>query len=151
MITLVGKALAKDGLIFYSYKNSQCIGCKYYRVCMSNIEDGRKYKIVKVMDHTLPCKLHEESEANVVEIEEMDYDALIPTKYAVQDANIVYDPRLCKFVKCIHRNLCFSEGLVPGDKCKVIEIDTDFNADCLKKEKLTKVKLRRVVKENKEE
>ena len=152
MITLVGKALAKEGLVFFSYKNnSKCIGCKYYRVCMSNIEDRRRYKIIKVMDHTLPCKLHDESEANVVEIEETDHDAMIPTKYAILDATITHDPRLCKFYKCQHRNFCFAEGLFNGDKCKVIEIDEDFDTTCLNKEKLSKVKLKRITKENEEE
>ena len=151
MITLVGKTLAKEGLIFYSYRNTKCIGCKYYRVCMSNVSDGRKYKILKVMDHTLPCKLHEEGEANVVEIEETDYEALISSKYAIQDAHIVYDPRLCRFYKCPNRKYCFVDGLVPGDKCKVIEVDEEFVSDCLKKERLIKVKLRRVTKENEDE
>ena len=151
MITLVGKALAKDGLVFYCYKNTKCIGCKYYRVCMSNIADGRKYRILKVMDHSLPCKLHEEGEANVVEIEETDYDVLIPTKHAVLDATIVYDPRLCKFYKCPNRMHCFADGLVPGDKCKVIELDEEYDTTCLNKERLAKVKLKRITKENEDE
>ncbi len=151
MITLVGKKLAKEGLVFYSYKNhNKCVGCKYYRVCMGNVEQGRRYRIIKVMDHTLQCKLHEEGEANVVEIEETDYNALISSKQAIEGANIIYDPRLCKFYGCPNRELCFVEGLSPGDKCKVVEIDNDFEIECLNKEKLSKAKLRRISKKKKE-
>ena len=65
MITIIGPALAKEGVVFFACKdNTGCVGCKYFRVCMGNVEDGRKYRIIKVMDHTLPCKLYEDEEKN---------------------------------------------------------------------------------------
>jgi len=70
IITMVGVKQARKGFEFlHESPSEKCEKCKYYRVCIGNLEAGRVYRIVGLREKTFPCPLHEGG-VRVVEVVE---------------------------------------------------------------------------------
>ena len=139
MITLIGKDLAKEGLVFIFNGSAEiCESCRFKSSCIENLELGRKYKIIKVRDTEQKCKLHDGESVKVVEVEKAEIEALIDSKKVHLGASLSFAPPDCDF-NCIFHNLCFPEGLFPGDKCTFVKNLGKLEGDCAKGFMLNKV------------
>lgn len=122
VITLVGVKQAKKGFVFiHQGPSSNCEGCKYYQVCIKNLETGRVYKVVKLREKVFPCMLHEAG-ARVVEVVESNILAALPSKLAIEGAVITFRKGDCNVQACEHLELCAPRGLANGDQCTVLKI-----------------------------
>ena len=141
IITLIGKGQAKVGGVFiHRGPGAKCIECKYYQVCIENIESGRVYEIVKVREKTLFCSQYE-MEMQVVEVVNAKIPSAIPSKQAIPGAIITFRRPVCnEEEKCVYYDLCFPEGLKSGDRCEVVEVIQ--NVQCLLGSPRKKVLLR---------
>jgi len=139
VITLVGEKLAKPGLEFIYYGPAEpCKSCRLARVCVGNLEPGRRYKIVKVRNIEHSCPLHE-GKVRVVEVVEPAIEVLVDPRLAIVGSKITL-----KFVDCSDpekADLVRPEGLFEGDTVKILEILDDV--ECNGK----RYKLVRVVRE----
>lgn len=141
MITLIGKKLAKKGLIFEHYGiNSKCQDCRFKSTCVDSLEEGRFYIITEVKDTTHKCKLHDEQTVNVVNVEKASRYALIDSKKAFEGSTISLDYDDCGF-DCKMHDLCYPKGIYPKDKCKIIKTEHKLSEKCYKNYDLTKVVL----------
>lgn len=98
---------------------SQCKDCEYYNVCMKNLENGRVYRVVKVRDKSIPCKLHLDG-TQVVEVVESEVEAALEKKCAIPGVIVTFSGRECP--RCEHQEKCRPQGLVDGDRCRVLEV-----------------------------
>ncbi len=122
IVTLVGKGQAKVGEVFiHRGPGSKCADCEYSYVCVEKIESGRIYEITKVRDKTHYCKQYE-MEMQVVEVVNAKIPAAIPAKQAIPGAIITFRTPICEEGGCAAYELCFPEGLKPGDRCEVLEV-----------------------------
>ena len=122
LVTLISASQAREGLTFIHRGESPgCRDCEYYKVCIGNLEAGRIYRITKVRDRVLRCKLHD-LDMNVVEVVEAEVTAAIPSKMAVEGATIEFKTPDCGRDDCDNYNICFPVGLVAGDRCKVLRV-----------------------------
>ncbi|AFK22944.1 UPF0179 family protein [Pyrococcus sp. ST04] len=136
IITLVGEKLAKPGLEFIYYGPAEpCKTCKLARVCIGNLEVGRRYKIVSVRNIEHPCPLHE-GKVRTVRVVEPAIEVLIDPRYAIAGSKIKL-----KFVECDDPEkleIIRPEGLFEGDMVKILEIVSDVECNG-KKYKLVRV------------
>lgn len=127
VITLVGEKLAKPGLEFIYYGPAEpCKSCRLARVCVGNLEPGRRYKIVRVRNIEHSCPLHE-GKVRVVEVVEPAIEILMDPRTA-----IVGSKTTLKFVECNDpekANLVAPEGLFEGDQVKILEILDDVECN----------------------
>lgn len=136
VITLVGEKLAKPGMEFIYYGPAEpCKTCRLARVCVGNLEPGRRYKVVKVRNIEHSCPLHE-GKVRVVEVVEPSIEILMDPRTAIIGSKISL-----KFVDCSDPdklNLVRPEGLFEGDTVKILEImgEVDCNG---RRYKLVKV------------
>ncbi|CAD55658.1 UPF0179 family protein [Pyrococcus abyssi] len=136
VITLVGEKLAKPGLEFIYYGPGEpCKTCRLARVCIGNLEPGRRYKVIKVRNIEHPCPLHE-GKVRVVEVVEPAIEVLMEPRYAIAGSKLTL-----RFVDCNDPeklDLVRPEGLFEGDTVKIIEILGDVECNG-RKFKLVKV------------
>lgn len=123
IITLVGVKQAKPGFTFlHEGPTETCRQCKYLKVCMENLEMGRIYRVIGLRKKILPCKVHENG-VQVVEAMEADIKAAIEARLAFQAAIITFNAQDCINIDCINYEKCSPNGLINGDKCKILEVD----------------------------
>lgn len=126
-ITLVGEKLAKPGVEFIYYgPTDPCKSCRLARVCVGNLEPGRRYKVVRVRNIEHSCPLHE-GKVRVVEVIEPAIEVAMEPRVA-----IVGSKMKLSFVECSDpekENFVKPEGLFEGDVVKVLEILDDFECD----------------------
>ncbi|ASJ00879.1 UPF0179 family protein [Thermococcus gorgonarius] len=136
VITLVGEKLAKPGLEFIYYGPAEpCKSCRLARVCVGNLEPGRRYKIVRVRNIEHSCPLHE-GKVRVVEVVEPPIEILMDPRSAILGSKVTL-----KFVDCSDpekESLARPEGLFEGDQVKIEEIVGEVECDG-KKFKLVRV------------
>ena len=122
IVTLVGKGQAEVGKAFiHRGPGSKCVNCKYYKVCVENVESGRVYEIIKIRDKTLFCEQYE-IEMQVVEVVNAKITAATSAKQAIPGAVITFRTPRCEEEKCVFHDICFPEGLKSGDRCVVLEV-----------------------------
>ena len=140
LITLVGVRQAQIGYAFIHQGSSSCCeGCKYFRICIQNLEVGRIYRIVGLRENIFQCENHETG-VRVVEVTESDIYTIIPHKQAVKGAVITFHPQSCDVQSCENHNLCVPRGLFEGDRCFLLEIGE--SVVCFNGLSLVKVALR---------
>ena len=121
MLTVIGKSLAKEGLVFtYMGPLSNCKECKVKNICF-HLERGRKYKVLSSRDVLHDCTVHEEGVV-VVEVEEVPLDAVILKKQAIEGSNITIEIPRCKERGCEYYRLCIPIGADSGQKKKVLKV-----------------------------
>jgi len=131
MITLIGKALAEEGLEFqYRGPLMECRTCKLKNVCF-NLDEGKWYRITKIRDKEHDCKIHEGGKVVTVEVEEIPVPIIISAKNVVEGETITYKPVKCRETKCEYYSLCHPIGLREGDKIKIVKVLE--NVECDKK------------------
>ncbi|WP_297486758.1 UPF0179 family protein [Thermococcus sp.] len=127
VITLVGEKLAKPGLEFIYYGPAEpCKSCKLARVCVGNLEPGRRYRILRVRNIEHSCPLHE-GKVRVVEVVEPPIQVLVEPRAAIPGSMLTL-----KFVDCDDpkkAELARPEGLFEGDHVKVKEILDDVECN----------------------
>ncbi|WP_048152165.1 UPF0179 family protein [Palaeococcus ferrophilus] len=124
VVTLVGEKLAKPGVEFIFYGPADpCRTCKLARVCVGNLEKGRRYKVVRIRNIEHSCPLHE-GKVRVVDVVEPAIDIAIEPRYAIVGSKM----RL-SFVNCNDedkREVIRPEGLFEGDTVKIVELVGDI-------------------------
>ena len=122
IVTLLGVRQARVGATFiHEGASPVCEGCKYAKVCIGNLEEGRAYLVTELLGRVLPCPLHEEG-VMVVRVVEAPIRVAVPARVAVEGAIITLEGRDCNQPRCGAWNLCHPEVLVSGDRCKVLEV-----------------------------
>lgn len=121
MITLIGKKIAKKGLVFmHCGAAPECEECRFKGTCVDSLEEGRLYIIRNVKDAEQKCKLHEGQKVKVVEVDKANIKALVDSKRAFEGSMIAIKSPECEET-CEMHELCFPEGLYEGDKCKIVK------------------------------
>ncbi|NPA48063.1 MAG: UPF0179 family protein [Thermococci archaeon] len=119
-ITLVGEKLAKPGVEFIYYGPAEpCKTCRLARVCVGNLEPGRRYKVVRVRNIEHSCPIHE-GKVRVVEVVEPAIEMAIDPRLAIVGSKVKL-----KFGECDDpekQALFFPEGLFEGDTVKILEV-----------------------------
>ncbi len=142
IITLLGVGQAKINEIFiHKGSGSKCSKCKYYNVCVKNLESNRIYRVVNVRDKILKCEPYG-LEMRVVEVVEAEVLSAIPSKQAIEGAVLTFHPQNCDEEDCENLKLCSPEYLRDNDRCKVVAVHESLN--CPKGFRLKKVLLRRL-------
>lgn len=142
MITLIGKKIAKKGLIFeHNGNNPKCQNCRFKGTCVDSLEKGRFYIITDVKDTTQKCELHDEHIVVVVDVELAQRYALIDSKKAFEGSTINLNKEDCGF-DCKMHDLCYPDGIYSTDKCKIIKKEHKLSEKCYKNYDLTKVILK---------
>ena len=142
MITLIGKDLAKEGLIFtYNEPAEECGSCRFKSTCIDSLEQGRKYIITEVKNNEQNCPIHNTGHVNVVEVEKAEITAFIDAKKSFEGSTVVYTPPECG-ITCVYHKFCFPEGIKVDDKCTVDTIIEKNVSGCGKGYLLNKVLLK---------
>lgn len=142
IITLLGAGEAKVGELFiYRGPGSKCSECKYFSVCVKNLEKGRVYRVVSVRNKTLKCEMYD-IEMRVVEVVEADIPASVDSKQAIEGVIITFHPQNCREYNCENIMLCLPEYLMDNDRCEIVKVHDVLQ--CPKGFQLRRVILRRV-------
>ena len=142
-VTLIDKRVAKEGYAFIHYGAAEeCGGCRLSRVCVENLEPGRRYRIVAVREQTHACALC--GEAAVVEVEEAVVEAGMEKRRALIGATLAFSPVNCEKLLCENYVYCVPEGLRAGDQ--VVVVQTGKKLRCERGLALVRVALQRVTR-----
>ena len=139
MITLIGKAMAKEGLEFqYMGPLFECKDCKLKNVCF-NLDEGKWYRITKVRDKEHKCKVHDGEKVVTVEVEEIPVPIAINAKTLIEGESVEYRRINCREYECSEDDyeLCHPVGLRDGMKIKIVKVDGEIK--CKNGKKLKKV------------
>ncbi|MBS7624029.1 UPF0179 family protein [Candidatus Bathyarchaeota archaeon] len=141
IVTLVGVGQAKVGELFV-HKGSgvKCAECRYFNVCVKNLESGRLYRIVGLRNRVLKCEVYE-VDMRVVEVVEAEILAAVPSKQAIKGVLLIFCSQRCEKQDCNNYDLCLPEYLRDGDRCEVVEVYGSIS--CPKGLQLSRVLLRR--------
>ncbi|MCX8171646.1 MAG: UPF0179 family protein [Candidatus Bathyarchaeota archaeon] len=142
IITLLGEGQARVGELFiHKGFGAKCYGCRYFNVCVKNLESGRVYRVVGLRDRVLKCEAYD-IEMRVVEVVESEVLAALPSKQAILGALVTFHPQECGERGCENYELCSPEPLRSGDRCEIIEVYEAVR--CPRDFQIRKVLLRRV-------
>ncbi|HDM35909.1 MAG TPA: UPF0179 family protein [Candidatus Syntrophoarchaeum butanivorans] len=145
VVTLVGMRLAKEGVEFiFTGVAEECEACRLRNSC-TNLDEGRRYRVVKVRSGTEhDCPIHDGG-VIAVEVIEPPIRAAIESKKCFDRSKIIYDPGVCRFIDCEFRDFCFAPGLVKGDKYIIQNVLGDLEDGCKDGRSLKLVELKRAV------
>jgi uncharacterized protein (UPF0179 family) len=142
-LTLVGLKQAKIGFTFIHEGSSEgCEECERKKICLTTLEPGRIYRVMKTRDKVFPCIIHEDG-VQVVEVTEPDHDVSIETRLAFPSGIITFTSQECQDVSCQYYKHCVPLGLVNGDKCKILHVKDPLK--CPVNHSLVLVQLQRVL------
>lgn len=141
VITLLPLEQAKIGYEFVHYGAAEeCAGCELFRVCIENLEKGRKYRVVDLRGFEHPCKIAEK--VRVIEVEECEVLASLEKKEAFVGAKMDFAPVDCTRVLCQNWIYCSPEGLQKSDRCEIR--DTGAEIACPRGKSFVLARLRRI-------
>ncbi|TAH59367.1 MAG: UPF0179 family protein, partial [Methanosarcina mazei] len=86
------------------------------------------------------CFLHD-SGVLAVDVSRAPITTSVESRKAVQGAKIMYEPAKCGKRECAEYETCHPEGLIKGDKCKIVEVLESLDSKCEAGISLKKVKL----------
>lgn len=122
IITMLSVSQARIGEIFiYRGWGQKCPECRYFMVCAKNLSEGRIYRVVGVRNKAFKCEAYD-IEMRVVEVVEADIDAAVPSKQAIEGVILTFHPQECNNNLCENYILCMPDGLIEGDRCKVVRV-----------------------------
>jgi len=121
-ITLIGKALAREGAEFvYRGEVHECEVCKVRKVC-HNLLPNRRYRIVGVRTTTLhSCPVHMDG-AYTVDVVEATIPAAVSADRAILNSTIIPEAG-CPQGDCVNFELCNPEGIAPNAGYRIAEIE----------------------------
>ncbi|MPN25237.1 hypothetical protein SDC9_172644 [bioreactor metagenome] len=140
-ITLIGSRLAREGLEFiFKGEMPECKKCRLKNTCL-NLEPGRRYRVVRIKSKDIhECFLHD-SGVVAVDVSRAPITTSVESRKAVEGAKIMYEPAKCGKRECGEYGTCHPEGLLKGDKCKIVEVPESLDSKCEAGSSLKKVKL----------
>ncbi len=86
------------------------------------------------------CFLHD-SGVLAVDVSKAPILTTLESRKAVDGARIMYEPPKCGKRGCEIYDICHPEGLLKGDKCKIVEVLENLDSKCEANYSLKKVKL----------
>lgn len=138
-ITLVGKAIAKEGSEFYYIGPAEeCDGCKLRNVC-HNLEEGTRFRVTSVRGQEHACALLEDEPVVAVEVEKTTTPAILPKKGLLEGITITYSVSKCDEIGCPNYGLCHPIGKTEGSKYSVSRMGKDV--ECPRGDRLVAVDL----------
>lgn len=138
-ITLVGKAIAKEGSEFYYIGPAEeCDGCKLRNVC-HNLEEGTRYRVTSVRGQEHACALLDDEPVMAVEVEKTTTPAILPKKGLLEGITITYSVSKCDEIGCPNYGLCHPVGKTEGSKYSVSRMGKDV--ECPRGDRLVAVDL----------
>ena len=138
-ITLVGKAIAKEGSEFYYIGPAEeCDGCKLRNVC-HNLEEGTRFRVTSVRGQEHACALLEDEPIVAVEVEKTTTPAILPKKGLLEGITITYSVSKCDEIGCPNYGLCHPVGKTEGSKYSVSRMGKDV--ECPRGDRLVAVDL----------
>lgn len=138
-ITLVGKAIAKEGSEFYYIGPAEeCDGCKLRNVC-HNLEEGTRFRVTSVRGQEHACALLEDEPVVAVEVEKTATPAILPKKGLLEGITITYSVSKCDEIGCPNYGLCHPVGKTEGSKYSVSRMGKDV--ECPRGDRLVAVDL----------
>ncbi len=138
-ITLVGKAIAKEGSEFYYIGPAEeCDGCKLRNVC-HNLEEGTRFRVTSVRGQEHACALLEDEPVVAVEVEKTTTPAILPKKGLLEGITITYSVSKCDEIGCPNYGLCHPVGKTEGSKYSVSRMGKDV--ECPRGDRLVAVDL----------
>ena len=138
-ITLVGKAIAKEGSEFYYIGPAEeCDGCKLRNVC-HNLEEGTRFRVTSVRGQEHACALLEDEPVVAVEVEKTTTPAILPKKGLLEGITITYSVSKCDEIGCPNYGLCHPVGKTEGSKYSVARMGKDV--ECPRGDRLVAVDL----------
>ena len=138
-ITLVGKAIAKEGSEFYYIGPAEeCDGCKLRNVC-HNLEEGTRFRVTSVRGQEHACALLEDEPVVAVEVEKTTTPAILPKKGLLEGITITYSVSKCDEIGCPNYGLCHPVGKTEGSKYSVARMGKDV--ECPRGDRLVSVDL----------
>ena len=126
-ITVAGERFAKPGEeFFFVGEMPECRKCRFRGTCL-NLEPGRKYRIESVREgHLMECALHDGG-VLAVHVTPAPIKALVDPKKAVAGSTVVYEPVAASVSEEDEKYLA-PEGLVKGDRCRIVDIGDTIKA-----------------------
>ena len=145
IVTLIGMKLARVGVEFvFTATPDECENCRMRSTC-TNLDEGRRYRVVKVRSGTgHDCPIHDGG-VIAVEVIEPTIRAAIDSKTCFDRSKIIYEPKDCRFIDCKFREFCFPSGLIKGDKYVILNILGDLQDNCEDERSLKVVELKRAI------
>ena len=138
-ITLMGKAIAKEGSEFYYIGPAEeCDGCKLRNVC-HNLEEGTRFRVTSVRGQEHACALLEDEPVVAVEVEKTATPAILPKKGLLEGITITYSVSKCDEIGCPNYGLCHPVGKTEGSKYSVSRMGKDV--ECPRGDRLVAVDL----------
>ena len=140
-ISLIGRSLAKEGVIFtYSGQADECAKCKLVNICQ-DLENGNRYRVIKVRKKEHDCPVHEKGKVVVVEIEEASLELSLSNRKAMEGAVVELDIEGCPLIWCPNHGYCRRELFSKGQKVSVIKVGKVMDCPRGLKLKRSQVKL----------
>lgn len=139
-VTLVDRKNAREGYEFILLASpEECGSCSLVNVCLGNLQEGRKYRVVSVREKEHECAVF--GKVRVVEVEECSILGAMDENKVYPGSTAAYAPQECGEIFCDNYKYCIPEGLREGDECRIEE---DLGKlQCRKGLKLRLVKLKR--------
>jgi uncharacterized protein (UPF0179 family) len=138
MLTVIGEGQIEAGYVFvYLGPLSECKECRVKNICF-NLDKGKRYRVVGSRKMKHDCKVHEGG-VQVVEVEEVPWEACVPDKGLVEGSAATLSPAECRRVGCPHYRLCIPIGVEKGIKVHILELGE--KVECAQKESRRKVKV----------
>ncbi len=116
---LVPSSLAKKGFKFtFEGISEPCRSCKLRSACVDGLEMGRVYEVLEVnRKKRFPCPLH--GEVTLVTLRKAHILVALPSGL-IEGATMQYKGTECEDISCRNYTYCKPEGIVPGDKIKIV-------------------------------
>ena len=120
-VTLIPEVYAKlnNTFKFYGHPTS-CKRCKLYTFC-GRLRKGLKYRVVWVGKIKHSCPIYGLIVPVKVVLE--DFEALVPSKAAVEGVVLRYPFNSCGLRRCSFHNLCYPPFLRKGDKVRIVKVE----------------------------
>lgn len=139
IITLIDQEHSTEGYEFVFLKEGEeCRDCRLYKVCIENLEEGRKYRIKEVRPFEHQCRAY--GKVNVVEVVLAGSWATMPPREAIVGASLNYSSPGCEDILCKNHILCQPEGVKEGEKVYIEKVGGKLS--CPRGKELVTVKLR---------
>lgn len=140
---LCGATLAQRGSRFLAGDPAkECFRCPLFGQCVGKIQSGRIYEVLEVRSKSLACPIHEGGVVPVV-LTEAPTMASIQKRLAVEGLTVGFQTPICFEYDCPNYLNCFPQGLVSGDRVRILEVDGKTKIPCRIGKVLTHVKLER--------
>jgi len=121
IVAMLTPAQARRGSTFRVVLHPSCRQCMHYKVCVSKLRSGGRYRVVEVRGVAHKCPLIGEK-MRVVVVEPAPMPAAVDSKLAVEGVISAYHPVACGESRCKYYNYCHAAPLAEGDRIKITSV-----------------------------